>query len=86
MSTWLTIEEIRTIFPKAVRVIHSICGGIAFWYAELPVGNTLVLDPRKVLLNDGRRVQEGDQVICGHCENPVGTTHMEFTIEDARLH
>jgi hypothetical protein len=71
--------------PEAVRVIHSLCGGIAFWYAELPVGSKIVLDPHKVLLNDGRKVTQDDPVICGHCENPVGTQHMEFTIEDSRL-
>lgn len=86
MSTWLTTEEVKKILPKAVRVIHSICGGIAFWYGELPVGNTVVLDPRKVLLNDGRKVSQDDPVICGHCLNPVGTQHMEFTLEDSRLH
>lgn len=82
----ISIEELHDRMPGAVRVVHTVCGGIAFWYGELPVGKTVVLDPRKVLLVDGRRVSDGDPVICGRCENPIGVQHMEFCIEEGRLH
>lgn len=82
----ITLEEVQDRMPGAIRVIHKICGGIAFWYGDIPRGSTVVLDPRKAMLVDGRRVREGDPVICGRCEEPVGVQHMEFCIDEGRLH
>lgn len=77
----LNLQEFHEIFPNGVRVIHTICGGVAFFYSELPQSQTLVLDPRKAMTLKGNRVKDGDMVVCGHCGNPVGTNHMEFAIE-----
>lgn len=82
----MSVEEVYEVFPNAVRVIHTVCGGIAFWYSELPVGKRIILDPRKAMTVDGRKVREGDPVICSRCDNPVGREHMEFCIEEGRLH
>ena len=55
-----------------IKVIHTVCGGIAFYFREkLSIGD--VIEAENVVLPDGSQPKPGSEIVCGNCGLKVYT-------------
>jgi hypothetical protein len=75
----LTIEEIKeTGLKDPIRVIHTICGGIVFWYDGIERGQYIIVNPDKVRLLNGASPRVGDPILCPNCDYIVYPNQLEW--------
>lgn len=70
------MEEVEMIAAR-----HNGCGGIAFYFYELPQpGDSITFDD--VVLVDGSHPMADDRFLCGSCGGPVGLGPQWLTLEE----
>lgn len=57
-----------------MRVIHTVCGGTAFFY-DGPLTPGERCNPTKATLLNGQHPASGDRMICGSCNQPIGVVN-----------
>jgi hypothetical protein len=55
-----------------MKILHTVCGGVAFFYAGEPkVGKVITAEFARY--PDGSQPTPGDILICGSCHQPIAT-------------
>ena len=57
---------VLSTMTSRIRIIHTVCGGTAFFYAERPRMDTMVI-PAQARLVDGTTPKAGMTMRCGSC-------------------
>lgn len=54
---------------------HVACGGVAFYLADPPEKGTKLMAEHAILI-DGTKPEDGKQINCGHCDEPITEFHL----------